>query len=98
VSPLWQIFSLYYQAFENGYGKLEKNNDFFRATIGESVHAFLKYGDFKRGFAGIRCLNCVKERLRHFSAKTLYLSFLLGQTSDHFRTSLERVLSQKMEY
>ena len=63
ASPLWQIFSRCYQAFEDVYdGKIEKRFGFFRAVIGESVRAFLKCGDLKQGFAQVFSISEKKTR------------------------------------
>jgi hypothetical protein len=69
-SALWNILDRHYEDFEKNYSeKFEKKYGYFRPVIAEVVHAYMRCGDLKDGFARVRCPKCGHEYLLQFSCK-----------------------------
>ncbi len=69
-SALWQILDKHYEEFERNYSeKFEKQYRFFRSVINEVVRAYLRCGDLKNGFVGVRCPKRGHEYSLQFSCK-----------------------------
>jgi hypothetical protein len=69
-STLWNILDRHYEDFERNYSeKFEKQYGYFRPVISEVVHAYMRCGDLKDGFARVRCPKCGHEYLLQFSCK-----------------------------
>jgi hypothetical protein len=64
------------QTFERIYSeKFEKKYGYFRPVIGEVVHAYMRCGDLKDGFARVRCPKCAHEYLLQLICYSYYTSF-----------------------
>ena len=69
-SALWNLLDRHYENFERYYQeRFEREYGFFRPVISEVVHAYLKCGDLKQGFARVRCPQCHHEYLLAFSCR-----------------------------
>ncbi len=69
-SALWNLLDQHYENFElNYHERFEKEYGFFRSIISEVVHAYLKCGDLKEGFARVQCPDCKHEFLLSFSCR-----------------------------
>lgn len=70
VSPLYKLLSDYFPGFVASYDtKFSRSHGFFRPVISDVVHAYLKSGDLKQGFARVSCPDCHHEYLLAFSCR-----------------------------
>lgn len=58
-SPFFKVVTHYFPEFERSYiQKFEEKYGFWRPVIHTSLEKFLKCGDLREGFAGIKCNDC----------------------------------------
>ncbi len=69
-SPLWQLFNVNFDEFEERYDELfSKDYGFYRQVVSHVVRKFLECGDLHQGFARVRCPDCHHEYLLAFSCR-----------------------------
>jgi hypothetical protein len=65
---LYRVLFHYFDEFVGEYeNRFEREYGYFRSVIQQVVEKYLDCGNPKSGFARIRCGNCGKEFLLHFS-------------------------------
>jgi hypothetical protein len=70
ASPLYKLLFDHFTGFVASYDtKFSRSHGFFRPVIEDVVHAYLKCGDLKQGFARVRCPDCHHEYLLAFSCR-----------------------------
>ena len=69
-SPLWCLIDRHFADFEQNYEqRFAGKYGFLRRVIPDVVNRYLSCGDFKQGFARIRCPDCHSEYLLSFSCR-----------------------------